>query len=204
MTTTRTAAFFISTLLLLSSAAEAREFRVQLGVSGLRTTDSGFLILSDSAWPVTGDVGFQAEVGANVFVGARVGATSTAASQSLSGDFAGELTTIDLTAVVGYRYPVLSWFRPVAELWGGASRMSLSMHSVTLSDTAWAPSVAGAAGVEFRIPPQVLFGGTFGFSFDLLGGYRWTLPRDFADQGTDLGSLGLSGGFFRFGFAAVW
>ena len=115
------------------------------------------------------------------------------------------LFVLDLMATARWHVAVLSWFRPFVEIGVGANRTAWDLETADLADARWAAAVSGRAGVEFRLPPGMLFGGDFSLGIDLSGGYIWRSVLDFEDvEGIDLGELDLHGAVWRVGLAVMW
>lgn len=191
---------------LLPESAVAREYRIQLGIGGARVDDPGVLVISDSAWLTTVDVGFMAELGYDLFLGFRVGTATTSFSGAsmLDGDFGAPMSTLDLAVASRWHVAVTSWLRPFIEVQVGATRGEIEFEGLGISDVRWGAMAGGWAGIELRLPPGFLFSNDFSLGLDLGGGYLWRSPLEFEDGGTKLGTLDLHGALFRVGVTAMW
>ncbi|MFT7625128.1 MAG: hypothetical protein ACI9WU_004319 [Myxococcota bacterium] len=196
----------LSCVFLATPDASAREYRITLGGGGTAIADNGLLAVTDSTWLAGADLGFMVEIGGGALLGARIrGASGASDFNTASQDQSALVGVLDLMAVGRFHHEVTRWFRPFVEVEGGATQGAVTFERADKSDEVWGGMVAGTAGVEFRLPPGLLFGGEFSIGLDLAGGYIWRSTFDFDDVGgVDLGSLDLKGPYFRVAVSAMW
>ena len=193
-------------LLVLGAAApaDAREWRISIQGGSTRILDGGFLVAQDSGWLTNSDVGVEAELAWGLFAGLKLGGGG-GTSPALFGTLTSDLGLIDLQATARWHVEVLSWLRPFAEVGAGASRISLELRGADVDEARWTALLTGFAGLELRMPPSWLFGGSFSAGLQLAGGFTWRSQASFDDVGgTDLGALDIHGGTWRVGVVLSW
>ena len=192
---------------LTAHVAHAREWRVTLGGHSTRIMDSGVLATTGSGWVGGVDAGFQVEVGPDILVGLAfaTGNGQTTPGEPLFDRFETDLFLFDLLATARWHIGLTRWLRPFVEIGVGASRASIDFQSMDLGTASWAFVGSARAGLEFRLPPGLLFGGEFSLGLDLSGGYTYRTTFDMNDASAiDLGELDLHGGLWRIGLAVMW
>ncbi len=186
------------------AAAEAREYRITLGGGASRIFDDGLLATTDSGWISGADLGFMAEVGASILVGARIRGMTGREPGFAINDLNGSVGTLELLATARWNIEILKWLRPFMEIEAGAVQGEINFKNANIEDTVWGGMAAGMAGIELRLPPGMLVGKRFTVGLDLAGGYGWRSPLEFSDKGTALGSLNLHGALYRIALTAMW